>query len=80
MSPKDAFHEAAERYIVRGKSGGQTVVCVRLLKEFPKARAIVSDISTLDILVAMGVQPSQIMVSSEFKNTSRFDMLEGVME
>lgn len=55
------------RYTVGGYSGGKTAAQARLLRENPRAGAIVKGVKTLDILVAMGVPPSQIVLASELR-------------
>lgn len=82
MSPIWAMFEAGEHYLnpyleqilLGGNTRGQTACIAWFLRTYPKGKVMVQDIANLDKLVAQGVQPSQIMVSSEFKNTSRFDM------
>lgn len=62
-------------YRIRGRSGGRTADIIRFFKAHPKGRIVVPDLCLLDILVSQGIQPSQIIVSSEYRDTSRFDML-----
>lgn len=44
-----------------GVAGGRVAAQAKLLKENPKAVAIVKDEKALNILVKMGVDPSQII-------------------
>ena len=42
----------------------------------PDFESVVPDLRTLDTLVKAGLKPSQIIVTSEFNNTSRFDAMD----
>lgn len=58
-----------------GRIGMKTACLIAMAKTMPRMRMVVIDIATLDMLVARGVKPSQIILTSECNNTSRFDML-----
>lgn len=66
------------KLFMAGQRGIKTACLIAMAKEIPRMRIVVKDIVTLDMLVNGGIQPSQILVTGEFKNTSRFDMQVGL--
>ncbi len=66
------------RYLVfGGHSAGRFSAMVSSLMECQRGKVACPDLDSLDKLVARGVQPSQIMVASEFKRTDVWEIVHG---
>lgn len=57
------------KYYMYSRNAGRAVGVLSMLKVWPKMKAVVPDLESLDRLVRAGVQPSQVIVTSEIKNT-----------
>jgi len=68
-----AFHGAENVYLIGGQNAGRTAMSLAMVKMYPSCRTVVPDLRTLDTLIKAGLKPSQIIVTSEFNDTSHFD-------
>lgn len=66
------FFDTDKRYtfIGGGRRGGRNSELVTLAKAFPNMKVICKSIQNMDNLIHLGVQPSQIILSSELTNNS----------
>ena len=68
-----AIFHGAEQVYAFGRGAGKVAMALAMSKQCPRWMVAVKDLETLDSLVSAGVKPSQIIVTNEFRNTSRFD-------
>jgi len=61
-------------YIPKLGSGRALVTSV-LAKAYPETIVVVPDLGSLDVLVRLGIQPSQIRLGSELRSSGSIDYL-----
>lgn len=54
-------------HIIGGRRTGRSYARAQVCKQFPTAGVVVPDLKHMDKMIALGVQPSQIVVMSEQK-------------
>jgi len=79
---QDWEYSSDRKLYMAGRQGMRTAGVIAMAKAIPGFKVVVKDIATLDMLVASGVKPSQIILTSEYNESTEFGykLHEGAQE
>lgn len=74
------FHESKRQIYISGRYAGKNYAEAQIAKEFPKSKMLVPDLRQMDIMISLGVKPSQIILSpGEFPKSEILEYYASVL-